>query len=107
MGTITERQRQRLRQWADRHMDQETADIFMESTPPTGWGDVATKQDLDVLEMRLSAKIDREIGEVRAAQTTHLITIVVAILVAMMGNTVLPHYFPPPSPQIVVQVPSQ
>ncbi|HWH32113.1 MAG TPA: hypothetical protein VNU01_05520, partial [Egibacteraceae bacterium] len=100
--------------WADEAMGRERADTLMKGIPPAGWGDVATKQDLEVLESRFSAKladeiggVHKEIGKVREAQTTHLITIVVAILVAMMGNTILPHYFPPPSPQIVVQVPSQ
>ena len=120
MGTITERQRQRFGQWADQHMDDETVDMFMASTPPAGWGDVATKQDLDVLETRLSAKLAEAIGGVHQemgkrgrAEKWQTVTLLVAILVAMLGNTVLPHYFPPPAPApasaapIVIQVPPQ
>ena len=100
MGTITERQREKLRQWADGHMDPETADIFMDSTPPAGWGDVATKQDLEALHTTLAAELHQ--------QTTKLTLAFIAVIVAALaGQTVVPHYFPPPAPPpIVLQVPS-
>jgi hypothetical protein len=32
---------------------------MMEMLPPTGWGDVATRQQLDAVEARLDGRIDR------------------------------------------------
>lgn len=66
-----------------------------------------------VLAATFTAKLATEIGEVhkqlgagRTAQTAHMITIVVAILVAMVGDTVLPYWFPPPATQAGVQAPA-
>ncbi len=36
----------------------EAALVLMEMLPPTGWADVATKQDLDALEARLELRFD-------------------------------------------------
>ncbi|MGI8425772.1 MAG: hypothetical protein ACR2FO_02650 [Actinomycetota bacterium] len=35
----------------------EEAGILMELGPPTGWGDMATKRDLDYLESRLKDEL--------------------------------------------------
>lgn len=40
------------------------ATTMMESVPPVGWGDVATRRDLDMLETRLTGQMDRRFGEI-------------------------------------------
>ena len=39
-------------------MGQERATTMISMLPPTGWGDVASRRDLEMLEARLDAKID-------------------------------------------------
>ena len=39
------------------------ATTLMEGMPPVGWADVATKRDLEHLEARLEAKLERTLRE--------------------------------------------
>lgn len=45
--SVTERQRHQLLAWYEANMGPELAAIAMELTPPTAWGDLVTKRDLD------------------------------------------------------------
>jgi hypothetical protein len=66
--TITEQSRHELHQRLDQVLGPEEATTLMEHLPPTGWREVATKHDLECLEMKLSSKVDQAI----AAQTRFL-----------------------------------
>jgi hypothetical protein len=56
--SITEFERHQLYSWFEEHMGQERATTMISLLPPTGWGDVATRRDLQMAEARLDAKID-------------------------------------------------
>lgn len=61
---ITEQSRRELYQRLDEVLGDEHATTLMEHLPPTGWADVATKQDLAQLEERLTLRFDRELARV-------------------------------------------
>lgn len=61
---ITEQSRRELYQRLDEVLGDEHATTLMEHLPPTGWADVATRQDLAQLEERLTLRFDRELARV-------------------------------------------
>lgn len=73
--SVTEHERHQLFTWFEEHMGPERAATMMNLVPPVGWGDVATKRDLELLETRLGSRID--VLEARfdaklEAQSSHL-----------------------------------
>jgi hypothetical protein len=63
--SATEFERHQLFSWFEEHMGRERASTMMNLLPPAGWGDVATRRDLhlvetriDTLEAGLNARID-------------------------------------------------
>ncbi|MEW6471820.1 MAG: hypothetical protein AB1679_06095 [Actinomycetota bacterium] len=74
---IDERARHQLYLRLEEHLGPEAASTLMEHLPPTGWGDVArkrdldqfaaaTQRDLDHLEVVLRGEIDRSANQLRA-----------------------------------------
>jgi hypothetical protein len=57
--SIDERKRHALYERLDEVLDGEHADTLMELLPPVGWADVATKQDVSLLQTELRALEDR------------------------------------------------
>ncbi|HEX9889720.1 MAG TPA: hypothetical protein VGA69_09600, partial [Nitriliruptorales bacterium] len=57
--TVTERRRHRLHQKLDEVLGLDDATTTMELLPPTGWADVARRDDLDRLEVSLRGEIER------------------------------------------------
>ena len=60
--TVSEYQRTQLFNWFEEHMGRERATTMMSLLPPVGWGDVATRRDLQELEEQL--------GSIRAQMVT-------------------------------------
>lgn len=69
--TVTEAERLTMHTGLRDHMGEEVGDLLMAHLPPTGWGDVARKQDVlalkeDVLSIRADiSSLRREISDVR------------------------------------------
>ena len=61
--SVTEYQRHQIFQWFEEAMGPERAAVMMDLLPPVGWGDIATKTDLVVLEGRLRGEIAELRGE--------------------------------------------
>ena len=51
---VTERQRHELFKWFEEQMGEERASTMIELMPPTGFAELATKQDLAELEVSLT-----------------------------------------------------
>jgi len=63
--TVTERRRHRLHQKLDEVLGLDDATTTMELLPPTGWADVARRDDLDRLEATLGGQITRVESDLR------------------------------------------
>ncbi len=70
---VDERRRHALYVRLERVLGAAEARTLMEHLPPLGWGDVATKRDLDLLEQRVLATVRAEIGTQIHAQTRTMI----------------------------------
>ena len=57
---VSEYERTQLFNWFEEHMGKERASTMMNLLPPVGWGDVATRRDLQLLEERLEHKLEAE-----------------------------------------------
>lgn len=82
---IDERSRHAMYQRLEEVLGAEEAGTLMEHLPPVGWADVATKRDLEVLEVKLSAEMDRRFAriELRFAELTR--TVVLTSLGSVIG----------------------
>ena len=57
--SVSEHERHQLFTWFEEHMGSERAATMMSLLPPVGWGDVATRDDLELLEARVDARFDQ------------------------------------------------
>jgi hypothetical protein len=62
--SVDERRRLQLADAAKRALGDDAGVTLMEMLPPVGWADVATKQDLVLLESRLEARFERGFRQV-------------------------------------------
>jgi hypothetical protein len=57
--TVSEYERTQVFRWFEERIGKERATTMMALLPPVGWGGVATRRDLELLEEKLGARIDR------------------------------------------------
>lgn len=55
--SVSEYQRHQVFQWFEEAMGPEKAAIMMDLLPPVGWGDIATRADLELVRADLRAEI--------------------------------------------------
>jgi hypothetical protein len=82
--SVDERNRLQLAEAAKRVLGDDEGITLMELLPPVGWADVATKQDLEVLEYKFTATLERELR----SQTWKLFAINAGGMAAMLGSVV-------------------
>jgi hypothetical protein len=63
---VSEYERTQLFNWFEEHLGKERASTMMNLLPPVGWGDVATRRDLELLEERLDHRFDHRFDRVDA-----------------------------------------
>jgi hypothetical protein len=79
---VTERQRHELFKWFEEQMGEERAATMIELMPPTGFAELATKQDLAQLEARLVGSLtSRFVTWLLASQAT-VVAAMAALFVA-------------------------
>lgn len=54
---ITEQSRHQMYKHLEELMGADDAAVLMEHLPPVGWADVATKRDLEMLELKFEARL--------------------------------------------------
>ena len=79
--SVDERSRLQLAEAAKRLLGDEEGITLMELLPSVGWADVATKQDLELLEHKLGERLERELR----GQTWKLFTLNATAIGAMFG----------------------
>ncbi len=92
---VTERTRHELHEALVELMGRTHTATLMEHLPPTGWGDVATKADLDHLEQRIQLRMEAlehrltSVVESRARQTNAALLGTVLSLMAVLITVIL------------------
>lgn len=64
--SVNEFQRHQVFQWFEEAMGPERAAIIMDLLPPVGWGDIATRTDLELLRTDVRAQIAELRAEIKA-----------------------------------------
>jgi hypothetical protein len=75
---ISEESRHDLYQALEQAIGHEQATTLMEHLPPVGWADVATRRDLDLLEARVTAAMERRISDALRTQVVVSVSSVMA-----------------------------
>ena len=76
---VDERRRRELYEKAEEVLGKTQADSLMSLLPPVGWADVATKQDLELLEARLKGEFNEKLN----SQTKTLVSVLIGSNVSM------------------------
>jgi hypothetical protein len=71
---VDERHRLQLADAAKRAFGDDAGITLMELLPPVGWADVATKQDLELLELKLEAKLEKGFRQVLVTVASLMVT---------------------------------
>ncbi|MCO8127454.1 hypothetical protein NHL50_09570 [Acidimicrobiia bacterium EGI L10123] len=91
---ISEHDRYELHKWLIDHAGEQVAETMMAHLPPTGWADVATKRDLELLAATLRGEMHELRGEMHLMRADfneklrgHL-TVIVGLNISLAGAVV-------------------
>jgi len=70
--SVNEHERHQLFTWFEEHMGSERAATMMSMLPPTGWGDVSTRRDLDEGLALLRRDLDGGLAMLRRDLDQHI-----------------------------------
>ncbi len=82
---IDESSRHRLRQKLEEVLGERETEALMAYLPPLGWGDVATKADLEHLREKMEFKFEAVLERRLGAQTRTFIFAMVGTFIAFAG----------------------
>jgi hypothetical protein len=81
---VTEESRYRLFKQLEDTLGAEHANTLMGHLPPVGWADVATKADIEQLELRMNMRFDAALASGLHRQFVQIIASVAAMLTVML-----------------------
>lgn len=84
---ISEQSRHELYNRLRDALGSEAAATLMEHLPPVGWADVATKRDLDALDLKLDALENRLLATFRSEMSSMQRTFILALVASVSGST--------------------
>tara|TARA_R100000306_G_C4355457_1_gene132478 strand:+ start:703 stop:996 length:294 start_codon:yes stop_codon:yes gene_type:complete len=91
---ISEHDRYELHKWLIDHAGEQVAETMMAHLPPTGWADVATKRDLELLAATMRGEMHELRGEMHLLRAefhetlrVHLM-VIVGLYVSTLGAVV-------------------
>jgi hypothetical protein len=87
--SVDERRRLQLANAAKRAFGDDAGITLMEMLPPVGWADVATKQDLVLLETRLEARFERGFRQILVTVSSLLIAGFLATIMATVAAALI------------------
>ncbi|HET7385975.1 MAG TPA: hypothetical protein VFJ19_04845 [Nocardioidaceae bacterium] len=81
---VGERERRELQEALVDTIGPEQTDTLLGYLPPTGWADVATKRDLEVLDAKFDAKFEAIEARIRALQW--MVGLLILLVAAVLGT---------------------
>ncbi|HEY1118387.1 MAG TPA: hypothetical protein VGE43_11825 [Acidimicrobiales bacterium] len=84
---ISEHDRYELHKWLIDNAGEQVAETLMAHLPPTGWADVATKRDLDLLTATLRGEMHELRADVNDKLRAHL-AVIMGLNVSLAGAVI-------------------
>ncbi|MFP5578644.1 MAG: hypothetical protein ACLGIZ_10460 [Acidimicrobiia bacterium] len=84
---ISEHDRYELHKWLIDNAGEQVAETLMAHLPPTGWADVATKRDLDLLTATLRGDMHELRADVNGKLRAHL-AVIMGLNISLAGAVI-------------------
>lgn len=81
---ISDHDRYELYRWLEESAGAEVAETMMAHLPPVGWADVATKRDIEMVELRIDRSADQLRAEFQSGLRTQTL-VILGLNASMLG----------------------